>query len=695
MEDSGFWIRIIKFVRVLHDVVMKKLLFVFTLLFMSSVLGAREVYNLNYNWRFFSNQDDREQNVNIPHMWNFDALGGERDYYRGLGNYQKDINVPSDWQGKRVFIRGYGANSVSNLLVNSKYVGEHRGGFNTFTYEITDYLDYGKRNFLWFMVNNAPRTDVLPIAGDANSYGGLFRDVEIIVTGNEVISLTDNSSSGVYIVQNSVTPNKVEADLVVMVNGREDKNNLTASFTVYDCLGAAVAEGQHKFRLYERNTTTLKMPFSIDNPMLWNGTNAPHMYDVVVRISDDGTITDSVKVSTGFRKVDMDADGNFRLNGEPYKLKGVVVHQDRAMVGNALTIYHVKEDFDFIREIGANIVRVAGVAHHPYFYELCDRAGIMVVSDFPLVGPVRRTDRSFINSPYFLDNARQQTLEMMAQQFNHPSVIAWGLFSDIRFSGEDPKPFITELNTLVKSKDPSRFTAAVSNHDGDTNMITDLIIWDHHLGWREGQPEDIAVWQKQMHDQWSDLRSAVSYSAGASIYHQSDSLNRPFYLGNWHPERWQTHFHEVYYDNLASDNLFWAIFAGNMFDYGATIRRWGEGNGINDCCLVTFNRKDRKDAFYFYKANWNTTDPFVYIAERRWVVRDSKKQQIKVYTNQPEAVLFVNGVAQGTGKAERGRIIWKDVELREGVNMVGVNSGDLVDAIEITVRSGQSPLSGK
>ena len=169
MEDSGFWIRIIKFVRALHDVVMKKLLFVFTLLFMSSVLGAREVYNLNYNWRFFSNQDDREQNVNIPHMWNFDALGGERDYYRGLGNYQKDINVPSDWQGKRVFIRGYGANSVSNLLVNSKYVGEHRGGFNTFTYEITDYLDYGKRNFLWFMVNNAPRTDVLPIAGDANS----------------------------------------------------------------------------------------------------------------------------------------------------------------------------------------------------------------------------------------------------------------------------------------------------------------------------------------------------------------------------------------------------------------------------------------------------------------------------------------------------------------------------------------------
>lgn len=674
---------------------MKKLPFLLALLLAAPGLGAREVHNLNYNWRFFSNRDDREQNVNIPHMWNFDALGGERDYYRGLGNYQKDINVPSDWRDKRVFLRGYGANSVSNLLVNSKHVGEHRGGFNAFTYEITDYLDYGKRNFLWLMVNNAPRTDVLPIAGDANSYGGLFRDVELIVTGNEAISLTDYSSSGVYIVQESVTPEKVEAEAVVMVNGRRNKNNLTASFTVYDGSGAAVAEGQHKFKLNDRNTTTVRMPFSIEEPRLWNGTLAPHMYEVAVRIADGGKITDSVRVATGFRKIDIDSKGNFKLNGEPYKLKGVVVHQDRAMVGTALTVYQVKEDFDFVKEMGANIVRVAGVAHHPYFYEFCDRAGIMVVSDFPLVGPVRRTDRSFLNSPYFLENARQQALETIAQQFNHPSVIAWGLFSDIRFSGEDPQPFVTELNALAKKNDPSRFTAATSNQDGNTNMIPDLIIWDHHLGWREGQPEDIAVWQKQMHSQWGNLRSAVSYASGASIYHQSDSLRRPLYLGNWHPERWQTHFHEVYYDNLAPDNLFWAIFVGNMFDYGATIRTWGEGNGINDCGLVTFNRKYRKDAFYFYKANWNTTEPFVYIAERRWAVRDSKQQQIKVYTNQPEAVLFVNGVAHGTGKAERGRIIWKNVGLREGLNTIGVNSGELTDAVEIMVRSGQLPFSGR
>ncbi len=674
---------------------MKKILFLLMLsLAAASGLGAREVHNLNDNWRFFSNEDDREQNVNLPHMWNFDALGGEQGYYRGLCNYQKDINVPEEWRGRRVFLRSYGANSVADLFVNSKHVGEHRGGFNAFTYEITDFLDYGRRNFLWLMVNNAPRTDVLPISGDANSYGGLFRDVELIVTGRDAISLTDKSSSGVCIEQKSVTPQRVDAEAVVMVGGRGDKN-LTAAFAVFDPAGKLVAHGEQKFRLSGRTTSEVRMPFSIDEPLLWNGTKAPHMYNVAVTIKEADSTVDSVCVSTGFRKVEVDNRGSFKLNGQPYKLKGVVIHQDRAMVGTAITPYQVYEDFEFIREIGANIVRVAGVSHHPFFYELCDRAGIMVWSDFPLAGPVRRTDRSFTNSPLFLDNARQQAAEIMAQQFNHPSVVMWGLFSDIRFNGENPEPFITELNATAKKYDPSRLTAATSNQDGKINTIPNLIVWDHHFGWKEGQPSDIAVWQKQMHEQWGSLRSGVSYAAGASIYHQADSLSRPDYLERWHPERWQTHFHEVYYENLAPDNLFWAIFAGNLFDYGATIRTWGEGNGINDCGLVTFDRKYRKDAFYLYKANWNAADKFVYIAERRWVLRGKKTQQIKAYTNQPEAELFVNGVSAGMGKAVRGTIVWKDVELREGSNAIGVNSGSLRDAATIVVRSESIPLNGR
>lgn len=665
---------------------MKKSLLIISCLFFAVQLVAREVYEINRNWRFFSNEDDAEQRVNLPHMWNYDALGGERDYYRGLGNYQKDINIPAVWKGKRVFLRGYGANSVSDLLVNSKHVGEHKGGYTAFTYEITDYLEYGRRNFLWLMVNNAPRMDVLPISGDANSYGGLFRDVELIVTERNAVSLTDHSSDGVYILQKSVTPQRVEAEAMIKVDGVEDKG-LTASLSVYDQNGRLVADGQHRFRISGDEDATVKIPFSIDGPTLWHGTQNPYMYSVSVRISDGARITDSLRIMTGFRKVEADTRGNFKLNGEPYKLKGVVLHQDRAMTGSAITPYQVLEDFEFVREIGANIVRVAGVAHHPYFYELCDRYGIMVWSDFPLVGPIRRTDRSFVNSEPFLDNLRTQAMETMAQQYNHPSVVMWGLFSNIRFRGEDPTVFLTNLNSTVKKDDPARLTVASSNQDGNVNMIPDLIVWDHHFGWQEGLPSDISKWQRQLHNDWTNFRSGVSYAAGASIYHQEDSLNRPDYLGNWHPERWQTHFHEVYYNNLVSDRLLWGIFVGNLFDYGAAMRTWGEGNGINDCGLVTFDRKYRKDAFYFYKANWNNTEPFVYIAERRWSRRNSRVQKIKVYTNQPDVTLVVNGTVRGTVKTGNGVCVWENVELKEGMNIIGARNGDVTDMTLIDIRS--------
>lgn len=664
---------------------MKKWLLILLSVSFALQTGAREVYNINRNWRFFSNENDNELVVNLPHTWNNDALGGEKDYYRGMGNYQKDIMIPSEWKGRRVFLRGYGANSSSHLLVNSKFVGDHKGGYTAFTYEITDFLEYGRRNFFWIMANNAPRTDLLPIAGDANSYGGLYRDVELIVTGDKVISLRDNSSDGVYIVQEKVNPEKVEAVAIVKVDGSHADNNMIARLEVTNADGMVAASEQQKFKLPAGTPATVRLPFTIEDPTLWNGTENPYMYEVTVRIESGNMAVDSVTISTGFRSVEVDNAGNFKLNGKPYKLKGVVLHQDRAMVGSAVTPYQVKEDFDFVREIGANIVRVAGVSHNPYFYDLCDRAGIMVWSDFPIVGPARRTDRSFINSKGFTGNAFGQAAEIVAQQYNHPSVVMWGLFSDLRFRGEDPAQFVKELNEATKKQDPSRMTVAASNDDGDINNIPDLIVWDHHFGWREGQPSDIKLWQRQMHNKWSDMRSGVSYGAGASIYHQDDSLGRPDYLGNWHPERWQTHLHEVYLKSLAPDSLFWGIFVGNLFDYGAAMRTWGEGNGINDCGLVTFDRKYRKDAFYLYKANWNAGDPFVYIAERRWNRRSARKQQIKVYTNLPEVTLFVNGEAKGVAQPVGGMALWNDILLEEGENVIEVRGGDEYDRAQIGI----------
>lgn len=649
---------------------------------------GREVFNINRNWRFFSNSEissDAALHVNLPHIWNHDALSGKRDYFRGIGNYYKDINIPNSWRGQRVFIKCYGANSISNLLINGKHVGEHRAGYTSFTYDITDFLTFGKQNSFWFIVNNSPQTDVLPIAGDQNSYGGLFRDVELIVTGRDVVSLTDQGSDGIYINQKSVTGERVEAEATVMLNGVRD-NNVTAVLTVTDYGNETVLSESAKVRLNGRMTSKVNIPFVIDNPRLWNGKEDPYMYNVHVTVlNNEGKVSDSVTVRTGFRHVSVTPEGQFMLNGKPYNIRGVIVTQDRAMVGTALTRYQVEEDFELITGMGANAVRVKGVCHHPEFYDLCDKYGILVWNDLPLMGAVYLTDRPFIDTESFRRNGEMHAEEIVRQKYNHPSIVMWGIFSNMSARGDSPIDYISKLNMTVKREDPSRLTAASSNEDGEINFITDLISWDHHFGWREGMPSDVQIWKRQLQLNWSNLRSAVSYSAGASIYHQADSLYKPAFMSNWHPERWQTYLHEEYYKYLRDDKFFWGLFVGNMFDYGAAGRIWGEGNGINDYGIVTFDRRYCKDAYYFYKANWDDTEPFVYISERRWKTRKNKKQNIRAYTNQEEAELYINGISYGSGKASGGTVVWGDVQLEEGDNVVEVRCGRLSDKISVEI----------
>lgn len=669
----------------------KKILFSLVsmiLLFLGAIdVSGREVFNINRNWKFFSSTDissDAALYVNLPHIWNHDALSGKRDYFRGMGNYHKEINIPNSWRGKRIFIRSYGANSISNVLINGKHIGEHRAGYTSFAYDITDHIQFGKNNSFWIIVNNSPQLDVLPVAGDQNSYGGLFRDIELVVTGRDIVSLTDYGSDGIYIKQKSVTRERVNAEALIMLNGVRD-NNVTAVLTVTDSDNEPVTSESVKVRLNGRMTSEVNIPFGFDNPRLWDGEADPYMYNVQVKVLvGEGAVSDSVTIQTGFRSISTSPDGQFMLNGEPYKLKGVIVTQDRAMAGTAITKSQVEEDFDLITKMGANAVRIKGVCHHPEFYNLCDKYGILVWNDLPLMGAVYLTDRAFINTESFRANGLYQANEIIRQKYNHPSVVMWGLFSNMGTRGDSPIDYITKLNMSVKREDPSRLTVASSNDDGEINFITDLISWDHHFGWREGVPSDIQIWKRQLQLNWSNLKSAVSYSAGASIYHQSDTLAKPVFLSNWHPERWQTYLHEEYYKYLKNDN-FWGMFVGNMFDYGAAGRVWGEGNGINDYGIVTFDRRYCKDAYYFYKANWYVNDVFVYISERRWKLRKNKTQNIRVYTNMPEAELYINGISCGSEKAENGTIVWKGMELQEGNNIIEVRSGKLFDKTNIEI----------
>ncbi|MBQ4279468.1 MAG: DUF4982 domain-containing protein [Rikenellaceae bacterium] len=656
---------------------------------------AKEVFKLNRNWDFFSDTEgssDHAVKVNLPHTWNQDALSGKKDYFRGIGHYIKEMTFPKEWAAKRIYLRVNGANSIANVQVNGTHVAEHRGGYTSFTVEITRYVKFGEKNAIWLIVNNAPQMDVLPTAGNLNSYGGLFRSVELIVTDPVHVALTDFGSDGVYINQKKVTDEEVVGEAMVKVDGAGDRP-LRVTLEIMAPGRETVTAELPRFKPDNLAGAMAVVPFRIERPTLWQGEENPFLYNMAVKIFDEDRLCDSVFLRTGFRTFRVDPDRGFMLNGRPYPLRGVYAHQDRASVGNAVTYYQIREDVDLITEMGANAVRVTGYPQSSEFYDLCDRKGLIVWSDLPLIGPFYLTDRAYVRSSAFHDNARQQLVEMIRQQYNHPSIAMWGIFSDLTLRGDDPTPFVRELNYLAKQEDPSRLTVASSNQDGEINFVTDLVCWDHTLGWKEGTPEDIMVWMAQLRKNWRTLNSGLSYGAGASIYHQQDSLVKPLYHSNWHPENWQTYLHEQYLKNIADSAFFWGTFVCNMFDHGAAGYEWGEGNGIDDRGVVTFDRKYRKDAYYLYKANWNKTDPFVYVAERRRIERNNPVQHIKVYSNQPEVELVVNGRSVGVAQGERGIFNWDGVQLDEGLNLIEARAGNASDqTIIAVVNSGSREL---
>lgn len=655
-------------------------------------LSAREVININRNWRFFSNSEgssDRAQSVNIPHTWNSDALSGKKDYFRGVGNYMKDITVPESWRNKRVFIKFNGATTITNVLVNGRHVGENRGGYTPFTFELTGYLKYGENNFIWVIVNNSPQLDIMPTAGDINIYGGLIRDVELIVTEASLFSVDPKHPT--QLIQRNITAEKAEVDAMIKIDGLADRN-LSINLLLTNAKGDTVDHSSTKIRVPATGKISTTVPIVINKPTLWNGTQNPYLYNVSLSLVDENITCDSLSIPLGVRYFSVDPKLGFMLNGKPYRLKGVYSYEDRAGVGNALTAYQIKEDLDLITEMGANSVRAAAYPHNTLFYQECDRRGIIVWSDLPFIGPAYMTDKGYLDHEPLRENGRIQLSEMIRQLYNHPSIVMWGIFSNLSTRGEDPTNYIKELNSLAFKEDPTRLSVAASNQDGEINFATDLIVWDQVFGWKEGIPTDINVWLNQLKNSWSQLRSGVSYGVGASIYHQSDSLYRPPYLGNWHPERWQTYLHEQYYPIINANQALWGWYIANMFDYGASGRSWGEGNGIDDRGLVTFDRKYRKDAFYFYKANWNPNSPFVYITEKRWDERSGLVQNIKVYSNQPEVELFINGVSFGKKTGINGTFTWEKLTLKAGDNNIEAVSigekGTLSDKATIYISAG-------
>ena len=654
---------------------MKKWLMICGLLLAAlPVRAEREVYDLNGGWMFYTYDQADSVSVELPHTWNdVDALAGRADYYRGAGQYVKSIYVPTQWQGRRVFIRFYGANTVADLLVNGRYAGQHRGGNNAFEFELTDLLNYGERNLLWVTVSNAFRTDVLPTSEAENVYGGLYRRAEIEVTGPTVIGFDGWGDLGVRMQPRKVNAGQASGQALVAVNAL---HNATCQIgvTIRDDRDSVVWRTVERHKVDE-GVSEVAVPFTVEHPRLWQGTEDPYLYRVTVSLAD-GERVDSVSFRTGFRTFAVDAEKGFSLNGQPYPLRGVVLWRDQAVYGPVFTESQLRRDVALIREMGANAVRVAGGSHAREFYDLCDEAGLVVLTDGPLIGTTRLDRRGYYNAEAFRANGLRQLQEAIRQLGNHPSICFWGLFADPKMIGDDPRPFIEALQAEARRLDPSRLTAGVSNQDGDVNTLTDLIVWNHSFGWTLGQPEDIAIWRDQLHSDpvWKRMKSAVSYRAGGSPYQYADRLQWPDPSRSWHPENWQSHVHEVHYEALAADSTCWALFVGDMFDRGDAARGTNGSRGIDDCGLVSFDRRVRKDAFWFYKANWNKSEPFVRFAGRRHGRREGAVQWITVYSNLPVAELFVNGESLGTQVARNGVMTWENVQLRTGNNQLSAFS---------------------
>ena len=360
-----------------------KYFFLFLLGAMTFSGWCREVISLNHSWRFTPGYETAKRvytEITLPHTWNHDALTGKADYYRGLGNYERELMVPESWKGKRLYLYFKGVNTVANVFVNGQHVAEHRGGYTAFAVDITSWVKYGEKNVIWVRVNNAPQLDIMPLLGDFNMYGGIYRDVELIVTEPLHFSLSDFGSQGVYVSQENVSHEKADLKLKAHWEGQ-----LNVPATLRFCLKNA--EGKEivkKEQTLIPEQHVVELAAEVKKPHLWNGRRDPYLYHLSVELIVGGKVSDRIDDRIGFRYFRVDPEEGFFLNGEHLPLKGVCRHQDRAEIGNALLPQHHREDMEIMAEMGANAVRLAHYPQDKLMYDLCDEYGFIVWAEIPL-----------------------------------------------------------------------------------------------------------------------------------------------------------------------------------------------------------------------------------------------------------------------------------------------------------------------
>ena len=642
-------------------------------------LWARENTLLNSGWRFKSGEatnaeqsdfnDSNWQTVSIPHNWGWEeAQQGNTNYYRGPGWYRRELNVIRE-TGKRYFLRFEAASLVADVYVNGKRLGEHRGGFGAFCYEITGELSASGTNLIAVRVSNKSEPDIAPLSGDFSVYGGLYRPVHLIETAAENFTLTDHGSPGVAWLQTSVTKKKAAIDVTAQIsNGTRQKRPLTLVTTVLDADGNQVADRRQQIVLATNVTAPYWLRVIVPHPHLWNGRQDPYLYKAVIELRSGDSVVDSVEQPLGLRFYSVDPDKGFSLNGKPYHLHGVGKHQDRFNKGWAVSEADLDEDMALIKELGATVVRCAHYQHSDYFYSLCDKAGILVWAEIPQVNEITASEQ-------FEETSRSQLLDLIRQNVNHPSIFVWSLFNELRPGKPDPHRELQDLKIVANGEDPTRpaIAATCTSELPQMNKIPDWLGWNIYPGWYSGwgTKDDFgASLDKRRSDSRHGGICISEYGAGANVEQHEQNPKQPKANGQWHPEEWQSLVHEAAWAAMKERPFVWGTFVWNMFDFAVSTRHEGGIPGRNDKGLVTYDRQTRKDAFYFYKANWSD-EPTLYITSRRFIERTNAVTDVKIYSNASKVELLLNGKSQGKRSDGTNCVfIWKNVTLKPGENQI-------------------------
>lgn len=682
-------------------------LFIALMLISSYTLAARttnprEVILLDKGWGYKPissvKKDAPLTAVTLPHTWNANYMEGTTLYNREMMVYKRNLNVRPDMDDKRLFLYFEGVNSAADIFVNRRTVGQHFGGYTAFCVEITDYVTSGD-NDLEVWVSNAYRTDVLPISGDFNIYGGIHRPCHLIVTNKNCISPLFFASSGVFVHQNNISKQTADITVESILSLKDNKSGLTLKTTVLDATNTPVKSADAIV-----NGESVKQPFSISNPNLWSGKKNPYLYTIVAELYDNGKLIDKMEQKTGFRFFSVDPDKGFFLNGEYLDLYGFNRHEDVEGKGSALTREDYDLDMQLINEIGATAIRLAHYPHAETMYDLCDENGIVVWTEIPFAGPGGYGYTGYLHNDGFERNAGEGVKDLVYQKYNHPSICFWGIFNEILVNDDakfkaydDPIPFIKELNKRFKALDPSRLTTFATCVD-QTHYLdcADLVAWNKYFGWYSDAAPAAGEFFDTMRNTSKNKPVGVSeYGAGASIHHHQWPLDGKDqrsgsnivdgnFPASFHPEEAQAYCHEGNWSAFAARPYLWAKLVWVFADYQSSIRREGDKDGVNDKGLVTYNRKTKKDSFFFYKANWNP-EPMIYISSRRFADRVLSQTQVKVYSNLKEATLYINGKKVGTAKKDNlNRIIWDDIQLSAGKNEITVKGKSGKQSLEDT-----------